>query len=578
MLRFQFENFFWLLILIPILVFIWIGYERLKKVKLSDFASISNLKRLVSFPDTGIRRSQVWLVLAALVMMIFAMANLQKGEYSPGQGQTRGTDVMIALDVSKSMNAQDVSPSRIELSKLLIQRLIKNTKTDRIGLLVFAGQADVLIPLSTDYISIQNALSGVQAGMSPVQGTSISSALQMAYESLDENKNKYKAVVLITDGEDHEAGINPNLNKLKSKGARIFAVGVGSEKGAEIIDPDTGKPKKDSKGNVVISKYNKDLIKSIAKKGNGDYIYMETLRQAANDLEADIDGIGSNVYASANFQKQASYFYIFVIIAFLLLVIENIMSTVNHQSKTAWLIATLLISPIFSQAQVSKSKQKESLKMVYEGNKKVKDSKPKEASEYYLKALKADPDNSKASYNLATTEYLQQNASAARDLYQKSLNSEKDNLERAKTLYNIGNTYMLEKNWDGAIEEYKKSLILNPNDENTRYNLAYAQKMKKNDKNKNKNNKNNKDDKKNQNKNNQDQKNQKKSGDKDKQDPKDGDKDKGKPKENKAPSKPQKLSKDQAERMLNALRNQEKKNKKGKKVDGKPVQVNEKDW
>ncbi len=566
MYRFQYEIFFWLLLFVPVMILIWYGFERFRKNRFAQIFSQANLQRLIDGSALSVFRKLPWLSVLAVILLIFALANFQKGTYEFDTARVRGTDILFALDVSKSMNAQDVKPSRMEVSKLLIKRLVDRSRGDKMGLLVFAGDATVLSPLSSDYLTLEEELDRVKPGMARVQGTSISNALDMASISFQNNQNEHKALVLITDGEDHEKGIKSKLKNLESQGIKVFTVGVGSENGATFIDPATGKLQTDRKGEEVVSRMNPEVIKEVATSAGGDYVFLRSINQATSDIDADLASLGTNLYDNNNFQKSKSFFMFFVVCAFVFLLLEYFLPlTVRRFTTVAVLLLAVFSSPSFAQ---STTHDKAVQDLIYQGNELIKKKKYEDAAARYTKAIEKSPNDEVARYNLGTTQYLQQNAAEARNSYQQALELTQDPIEKAKTHYNIGNTNMLEKNWDAAIEQYKKSLLLNPNDENVRYNLAYAQKMKKNEKSKDQN----------QNKNqNSDQQKNKDQQKKDQQNKNAENKDQNKQQQPK-PQPKSKMSKEQAERALQNLRNKSKDLKNGDTVDGRPIRVNEKDW
>ncbi len=589
MLRFQYEEFFWILILVPVMILLWSGFRRFREMRFSRFFSTENLSRV--WDISGMRRRSMlpWLTIIAVVLLVFGLANLQKGSYEYDTSTVSGRDILYALDVSKSMNAEDVQPSRMEVSKLLIQRLINKSKGDRIGLMVFAGDATVLSPPSTDYYTVLEELQRVRPGMAAVQGTSISDALRVAAHSFEKNTNKYKSLVLITDGEDHEKGIDAQLKKLKSEGVDIYTVGVGSAEGASFIDPTTGQAQVDRQGHEVTSQMNPELIQDIAASADGDYIYLRSVSQATSDLRGDLAMAGANVYKERNFQKSKSYYLFFVIIAFVLLIMEWLLPRLSRPSQPMVLLLFGMVFSTTSYAQTTPMSHDDVLREVYEANKLLKKKKYDKAEEKYNTALQHESNNQIALYNLATNNYLQQNAAQAREGYERAASLTDDPVQRARTYYNIGNTHMLEKNWDAAIESYKKSLLLNPADENARYNLAYAQKMKKKDENQQNQNQQNQDQNQDQNNDSQDnkdqqnksqnsknqqnqQQNQKKEQQKDKQN-------KGDEQQKSQQPKPEpKLSKEEAERALQGLRNKSRQKGQGDTAQGRPVRMREKDW
>ncbi len=563
MLRFQYENYFLLMILVPLMIVVYQVYKTNRLKGFRKYFSLDNLKSLLTSPPGSILEKTPWLLVIGIALLVFGMANLQKGKYISGKSDTAGRDVMFVLDVSKSMNAQDVKPSRMDASKLLVNKLIKRASHDRLGLTVFAGNSTVLTPLSSDYLTLQEELQKVRPGMEAVQGTNIASALEMTQRSFKNNPNQNKAIVLITDGEDHEKGVQKQVNELKSEGVQIFTIGVGSKKGSSFVDVQTGKNQVDREGKEVVSKMNPEVIEEIAKQAGGDFTILRSVNQASSDLVDDLSKLGSNTYSESNFQQSRSYYLIFIFLGFLCLLLETLLShgLIRYHKVVAAVVLTFVSQGV--QAQTEKKMDRKVQKKIYKGNKEVEGKNFETADKLYSEVLEKQPDNPIANYNLATSKYLQKSAPDARANYTKSLQNTQDPAKKSKVHYNIGNTYMLEKNWDGAIEAYKQSLMLNPQDENARYNLAYAQKMKSNDK-----------DKKNDPKDDKQDQNQKPQDNKDKKDKDMQKQDQSKPK----PQPQSKMSKQEAERALQNLRKKSEDFKKGDTIEGRPIQQNEKDW
>ncbi len=594
MLRFQYEEFFWLLVLVPILVLLYLQYSGIRRKKFSKYFSTTNLQALLTVSPKSILQQTPWLLVLAVVLLVFGMANLQSGQYGMGTQKVKGKDLMYVLDVSKSMNASDVSPSRLELSKLLISKLINKSSNDRLGLIVFAGDAEVLSPLSSDHLTLRQELQHVRPGMSRIQGTNLSAALRMAQRSFEKNNNKSKAIVLITDGEDHEQNLKNEAQLLKTMGVNVYSIGVGSKQGSTFIDVDTGKEQVDKNGKVVVSKMNPEVIKEVAQNSGGEYTILRSVRQASSDILSDLSSLGSNVYSEANFSQSRSFYLIFVILGFICILIQTISVRIVPKATFVLLLSlTFYTSHISAQAT---NADQEIARKLYQANKQVYKKNYQEADKLYEEVLDEQSDNVLAQYNLATSKYFQKAAPEARAAYENALTKTGNNIERSQILYNIGNTYMLEKNWDAAIDNYKEALKINPNDENARYNLAYAQKMKKQeDQNKKKQQKkdNNDQDKKDQDKKDENKKDQKKKDNQEKKNDQDkkSEKDKSqKPKQEKGKQQNQKqksnqgqkpkpkMSKEQADRALKMLRKKSGDFKNGDTIRAYGRPQNEKDW
>ena len=284
MLRFEHKEYFFLLLLIPIVISIYFYVQYQTKKQLEKIGNIDLMKRLM--PDRNEKKSLLKFIALNVVLffLILALAQPQMGTKME-KVQRKGIDIMIALDVSKSMLSQDVAPSRLEKSKLLIQTLLKNLDGDRVGLVIFAGNAYLQMPLTVDYSSLLLYLRSITTNSVPTQGTIITDALEKSEAAFKETDKKHKAIIVITDGEDHEENAINMAEELASDGTKVFTVGVGTANGGTIPVYDqngqiTGE-KKDENGAVIISKMNANMLQALAKGGNGNYYVLDNTKQVA---------------------------------------------------------------------------------------------------------------------------------------------------------------------------------------------------------------------------------------------------------------------------------------------------------
>lgn len=583
MLRFQYAEYLGALIVLPILVALFVAMLYWRRNKLKQIGTQQNVQQqILGFIPA---RATLKFVLAALSLSLLTIgtANLQKGG-STETVQRKGVDVMVALDVSKSMLAKDVEPDRLSKAKLLISRLVDKMNSDRIGLVIFAGRSYLQVPLTVDYSALKLLLQTVSTDMVPTQGTVIGDAIEMGNESFSRKERKFKSMVIISDGEDHDEAAIEKAKEAADAGVIIHTIGIGSPQGAQLFDPSTNAPKLDEQGNPVISKLNETALKNIAAAGNGTYTLLANTDDAANKIIDELDAMEQRSIGAVVYANYISYFQYFLLAALLLLIIEWMLPGAKKSKKnTSMLTKAMLLLITFCLANNSEIFAQNSRKLIANGNKLYTQGKYKDAAALYGKALQSDTNNTqKSAYNLGNALYKQKQVEPARKAYEAAAKKTTNKQEGAQANYNIGNTYMSEKKWEEAIESYKKTLRQNPQDADAKYNLAYAKTMLKKDggggKDKNKDDK--KDDKKEQQKKDEEQKKdeQKKENERDKkeQQPKEGDQQKD---ENGKPEpQPSKLSEKQAEQLLNALQQEEKKlQEKNKKRHGTPVKM-EKDW
>ena len=319
--KFQHPEYFIGLLLIPMLIYLYSGLISWKKKLSARIGDPSLVAQLVkSFSAKNFLLKFV-LICVAVFFLVVGLANLRaRGKAEDITRQ--GVDVMIVLDVSKSMLAQDVKPSRLDKARQLLYRLTDRLQNDRLGLILFAGRAYMQMPLTTDHSAAKLYISEAGPDAVPTQGTVFSEALSMANSSFNRNEHKYKAVVLISDGEDHDAEALKVAKQMAEDGVMINTVGIGSVEGSEIIDPETKEPKKDDKGNTVISKLNEQELVSLSDATNGIYIHLDNLEDATITLTQRLDSIEKRALADNEFVNFTNYFPWFIGLAGLLLILE----------------------------------------------------------------------------------------------------------------------------------------------------------------------------------------------------------------------------------------------------------------
>ena len=299
---------FWYLLAWKKTMLIKIGDERLVKELIKDH---SPARFIIKF---GIATF-------ALAIIIIAMVNPMK----PGamdKVERKGVDVMIALDVSNSMLAEDIKPNRLEKAKQLVNRLIDDLSDNRVGLVLFAGRAYMQMPLTTDHAAAAMYVQNAGPGVVPSQGTMISDALKLGTSAFNTKERKYKTIILITDGEDHDPQSVEIARQLSSNGVIVNTVGIGSSLGTPIPDPSTGQFRKDAEGNTVLSKLNEAQLRQLATVTNGVYVSPEQLNDASGILLNKLSTIQETGVDDAAFKDFIHYFQWFIGAALLLVLTE----------------------------------------------------------------------------------------------------------------------------------------------------------------------------------------------------------------------------------------------------------------
>lgn len=303
-----------------ILLFAWILFWKNKvKQRMGDKKLVDLLSNTYS---SKLFTSKFVVVSVAFAIGVIAAMNPRQAGAS-GDGTRKGIDIAIALDVSKSMLATDLPPNRLEKAKQFITKLMNEMPDDRIALVLFAGKAYLQMPLSTDHGAAQLYVSSASPAAVPQQGTVISEALKMSAGVFNKADKRFKSVILISDGEDHDESATSTAKALAKNGVMVNAVGLGSPEGTTIIDPSTGLEKKDESGNTVISKLNEDGLKSIANATNGVYVRLQDSDQAVALIRAQLSQIEKKAFNDVSMMDFKNYFIWFAAAMFVLLLIEN---------------------------------------------------------------------------------------------------------------------------------------------------------------------------------------------------------------------------------------------------------------
>ena len=332
MFRFANIEMLWLLITIPAFVLAYILYTKRKQRQLTNFGDPELIQQLM--PDASKSRT-IWkfaLSMAALVLLIVAAARPQYGQKEKTI-KRQGIEVMVALDISNSMLAEDVAPNRLDRAKQMLSKMIDNMVDDKVGLVIFAGDAFTQLPITCDYVSAKMFLNTISPNLIPTQGTAIGAALQTAITSFGTSESEIgRAIVLITDGENHEDDAIEVAKKAKEMGIQVFVIGIGKPEGAPIPKPGTNDYFKDRAGQVVVSRLNEEMCQQIASSGNGIYVRCDNTNTAMRALQQELDRIATSEFETTVFEDYNEQYQSFLLIALLLLLIEFfILSRKNHR-------------------------------------------------------------------------------------------------------------------------------------------------------------------------------------------------------------------------------------------------------
>jgi Ca-activated chloride channel family protein len=328
MFKFEHHIFFYAFTAIPVMVVLVVIYLIGRKRKLSRIGDANLVKQLIPYSAKRKRTIKVILFLLAFSSLILALCNLQTGSKLT-EVKREGADIIVCIDVSNSMLAQDLQPNRLTRAKYALEKMIESLEGDRLGLVIFAGEAYVQLPITTDYSAAKLFLESINTGMVPVQGTNLAAAINKASESFSNDLGKNKAIILITDGENHESEAIEAAEACGKKGIMINTIGIGSQNGVPIPLIENGAIKgyrKDKQGQTVVTKLNSDLLKTIAGKANGVFVQAS---QSDLGLGAVLNKIGELDKAQLENKMYSDYedqFQWFIGLALILFFIEFLIS------------------------------------------------------------------------------------------------------------------------------------------------------------------------------------------------------------------------------------------------------------
>ncbi len=592
MIQFASPEYLLLILVIPLFFIFYALHKRERNRKIARLGGLKVVGKLM--PERSKYKGWVRIVLFSLAwfFIMIGMARPQIGARIK-ESQKEGSEIMIALDVSNSMLAEDYSPNRLERAKLAISRLVDKMHGDRIGLIVFAGNSFVQLPITTDYVSAKIFLNSISTESIPIQGTALGEAITTAIRGFSTDAQmgtNNKAIILITDGENHEDDAIEAAKTAAEVGIKVYTIGVGSQEGKPI--PMNGELLKDKDGNIVVTKLNEQILDEIATAGNGAYVRAGNTEFGLNPIIDDLKNLESEQYQSVVFEDFDEQYMYFLAIGLFFLLLEFLVGS-RRVGRKMFSIAILLCFTAFNaSAQVDKGE-------VRKGNRFFKDGNYQEAEIEYRKALLKDTLSFAANYNLANVLMKSEAADQAEKIYANIADTVKkvpfyldwnpDTTKVSPTAasnyyHNLGNSYLSQDKYSEAVEAYKNSLRINPNDMETKANYAYAKKKAddKEEQDQNQQNQGGGGGDNQQNQDQQDNKDQDKKDDQDKNQDQQGGDDKNKDKpENKQGNAPQQITPQAAEQMLKAM--QEKENQTQEKVKKEKAKVlkskqKEKNW
>ena len=321
MFRFENPEYLYWLVLIPVLALIRFFALRQRSKKLKAFGDKELLKALMPDADKYRPGVKFWLLQAALALTVIMLARPQSYQKQTVKDERNGIETIIALDISNSMKAQDVKPTRLDKCKMIVENMVERFVNDKIGLVVFAGNAYTQLPITADYVSAKMFLHNIDPSLMATQGTNIADAIYTSVNSFTQQEDIGRAIIIVTDGEDHEGGAEEAAKTALDNGIIVFVLGVGNVNGTPVPDG-RGGYMKDGSGNTVMSALNEEMCKRIARAGGGRYIHVDNTNAAQKELDSYLSKLQKAEISTLSYKQYDEQFQAFGIIILLLLIIE----------------------------------------------------------------------------------------------------------------------------------------------------------------------------------------------------------------------------------------------------------------
>ncbi|WP_300456893.1 VWA domain-containing protein [Desulfobacula sp.] len=465
-------NLLWTLI--PVLGIMIYGMLKRKKI-VSGFAGDSMFSLIIPGFDPRRRWIKTGLIILASGFAMVALAGPQWG-YRWEKTTQKGVDIMIALDCSKSMLAQDIKPNRLERAKREIIDLLRMMKSDRAGLVAFSGRALLQCPLTLDHEAFNIFLKVLEPGFLPVGGTNLDAAIKTSYDGFEKMSDTQKAIIIITDGESTAGDVEETAKDMVKLGIKIFCIGVGDLQGAPIPD-ENGGFKKDVSGNIILSRVDEAGLKKLATITGGAYV-----RSVAGDMDLDViytdkilGTMERKTLTSGKKKVWENRYQWFLFPCLVLLLIEFIFSSKKKYSRLSVFVFVFGMSffgaqnfPVYAQTVSSSVKQ---------GIKAFDEQNYEQAQKHFIDAQLADPEKAALYYNIGAAAYMSQDYEQAKKNFMQAATSDDIQL-RQDALYNLANTHYRLGELDEAIKGYEKVLKEFPGDIQAKENLELARQKK----------------------------------------------------------------------------------------------------
>ena len=487
MFRFANIEVLWLFVAVIAMIAAYWWYTRRKRRELEEFGDKELMATLMPNASRVRPNIKFGIVMVALSLLIIAAARPQFGT-SERTEKRQGIEAIVALDISNSMLAEDVAPNRLERAKQMLSKLMDNMVDDKVGLVVFAGDAFVQLPITCDYVSAKMFLNSIKPELIKTQGTAIGQALNTSIRCFGEQSDASRAIIIITDGENHEDDAVSVAKRAKEAGIHVMVVGIGKPDGSPIPMPGTNAFRKDRQGNVVVSRLNEDMCREIAQAGGGIYVRCDNTNTATKAIQKELDKLGTQEIETQVFTDYNEQFQSFALIALLLLVIDFFIFNRKNKaitkmdifgehfgipgSRVTGIAILLLVSlNTFAQREASD---------VRSGNKQYRKQNYEKAELDYRRGIDKNKEGYEAHYNLGDALFKQDKYPEAQQEFEtaaKLLDKKTDKKRYAKAMHNLGNCAFAQQQYGQAVGAYQESLRANPSDNDTRYNLVKAMQL-----------------------------------------------------------------------------------------------------
>ena len=464
-------QYLWCLIIIPLLVLFYIWAFKKKKRLLELFVSEDLKDKLLRGFSAKRQKVKAFLIIFAFFFCILALIRPKWG-FQWEEVNRRGVDIILALDVSESMLAEDVSPNRLERAKREIIDLLNMMQGDRVGLVAFSGTSFLQSPLTLDYGAVRIFLDELDTDLIPVPGTAIGDAIKKSISAFDSQNKKSRVLILITDGEDHSGEPLKMAKEAHEEGIKIYTIGIGKEEGAPIPDRKRGGFKKDSRGNVVTTQLDETTLQKIALDTGGSYVRSITgdldLEKIYNDITTKVE---SKELVSGKRKRFEERFQWPLLVALFLLILEVFVKERKGGQTVLGVMVFLLFSAL--PIQVTRAAPWDSQRQIGENDYQNKEY--NKALKSFLEAQVKEPKDLELKYNTGNSYYKMKEYDKAFKLFESTA-KKGDKALSAKSYYNLGNTAYKMGRLKDSVKYYKKTLEINPNDKDAKHNLDFVRK------------------------------------------------------------------------------------------------------